>query len=165
MRRLLRFFLTNHRIGRPFGIDLGIHGTLIGFAAFIVLSQIVSGGIGAALEVSLFIGVLFTSVALHELGHSLAARQFGVGTRAITLLPIGGIAMLEGEFGAYYRVTADSGRSIVCRLNDRGPYIKGRIIDLSHAAMRALHPTAGLLNVTVQRIPERELPPWLWQGG
>ena len=74
-------------------------------------------------------------------------------------------AMLEGPFGAYYRVTAQSGRSVVCRLNDRGPYVKGRIIDLSEAAMRALHPTAGLLHVTVERIPERELPPWLWSGG
>ena len=74
-------------------------------------------------------------------------------------------AMLEGDFGGYYRVTAESGRSVVWRLNDRGPYVKGRIIDLSEAAMRALHPTAGLLNVTVERIPERELPPWLWSGG
>ncbi|MDP7639602.1 MAG: septal ring lytic transglycosylase RlpA family protein [Candidatus Hydrogenedentes bacterium] len=74
-------------------------------------------------------------------------------------------AMLEGEFGAYYRVTAENGRRVVCRLNDRGPYVKGRLIDLSRAAMRALHPTAGLLNVTVERIPERELPPWLWSGG
>ena len=74
-------------------------------------------------------------------------------------------AMLEGEFGAYYRVTAENGRRVVCRLNDRGPYVKGRLIDHSRAAMRALHPTAGLLNVTVERIPERELPPWLWSGG
>ena len=74
-------------------------------------------------------------------------------------------AMLEGDFGGYYRVTAENGRSVVCRLHDRGPYVEGRLIDLSEAAMRALHPTAGLLNVTVKRIPERELPPWLWSGG
>ncbi len=74
-------------------------------------------------------------------------------------------AMLDGEFGGYYRVTAENGRSVLCRLNDRGPYVKGRIIDLSEAAMRALHPTAGLLNVTVERIPERELLPWWLSDG
>lgn len=67
-------------------------------------------------------------------------------------------AMLIGEFGSHYRITAENGRSVVCRLNDRGPYIKGRIIDLSHAAMRALHPEAGLLKVRIERIPESAVP-------
>ena len=62
-------------------------------------------------------------------------------------------AMLEGEFGAHYLIVAENGRSVVCRLNDRGPYIEGRVIDLSEAAIRRLHPTAGTLDVKVYRLP------------
>ncbi|MFP6598432.1 MAG: septal ring lytic transglycosylase RlpA family protein [Candidatus Hydrogenedentota bacterium] len=70
-------------------------------------------------------------------------------------------AMRSGTFGGVYRVTADNGRSVVVRLNDRGPYIKGREIDLSAAAMYALDHTMekGLLNVKIERINESEIAP------
>ena len=63
-------------------------------------------------------------------------------------------AMLEGEFGSYYLVVAENGNSVVVRLNDRGPYVKGRIIDLSKAAMRKLHPRGGELRVKVYPLPQ-----------
>ncbi len=61
-------------------------------------------------------------------------------------------AMRDGKFGEHYLVVADDGSSVICKLNDRGPYIKGRVIDLSHAAMRKLHATAGTLRVKVYRV-------------
>jgi rare lipoprotein A len=61
-------------------------------------------------------------------------------------------AMLDGEFGEYFLVVAENGNSVVCRLNDRGPYVKGRVIDLSRAAIRKLHPRKGLLHVKVYRL-------------
>lgn len=69
-------------------------------------------------------------------------------------------AMPAGEFGDYVLVVADNGNKVVCRLNDRGPFVKGRIIDLSEAAMRRLHPKAGLVKVTVYSLG-KELPDWL----
>jgi rare lipoprotein A len=52
-------------------------------------------------------------------------------------------------FGTMVRVTnQSSGRSVVVRINDRGPFIRGRIIDLSPAAARALG-FSGLANVSV----------------
>lgn len=72
-------------------------------------------------------------------------------------------AMLDGEFGEHFLIVAENGRAVVVRLNDRGPYHKGRVIDLSRAAMRELHPAAGLLQVKVyplgRNIPDELLGP------
>ena len=64
-------------------------------------------------------------------------------------------AMRRGKFGGYYMVVAENGNSVICRLNDRGPYKRGRVIDLTEAAMKRLHPNAGevgKLRVKVYRI-------------
>jgi rare lipoprotein A len=55
-------------------------------------------------------------------------------------------------FGTLVRVTnRSSGRSVVVRINDRGPFVRGRIIDVTPAAARALG-FSGLANVTVDVI-------------
>ncbi len=61
-------------------------------------------------------------------------------------------AMLDGEFGEHFLVVADNGNSVIVKLNDRGPYVGDRKIDLSEAAMRKLDPSAGLLKVKIYRL-------------
>jgi len=54
-------------------------------------------------------------------------------------------------FGTRVRVTnTHNGRSVVVRINDRGPFVRGRVIDLTPAAAHALG-FSGLASVTVQR--------------
>ena len=54
-------------------------------------------------------------------------------------------------FGTQVRVTNKrNGRSVTVRINDRGPFVRGRVIDLTPAAARALG-FSGLAPVTVER--------------
>jgi Zn-dependent protease/CBS domain-containing protein len=83
------------RIARIAGIDIDIHATFVILLAWIGLVDYRRAGATAALEAVLFTVAIFVSVVLHEYGHALTAAQFGVKTRRITLLPIGGVASLE----------------------------------------------------------------------
>lgn len=84
------------KIGEVAGIGLYVHATfwlLILFILFMNWSHghnLVTAFYGAA-----FVLVIFGCITLHELGHALMAHRFGVRTRDITLLPIGGLARLE----------------------------------------------------------------------
>ena len=78
------------------GIDVYVHATFLLLIAFVAMSDLVAGqGVPAMVRGTLLILAVFTTVVLHEFGHALTARRFGVRTRDITLLPIGGVARLE----------------------------------------------------------------------
>jgi Zn-dependent protease/CBS domain-containing protein len=84
------------KIGRIAGIDVRVHATFVILLAWLALAFYRQSGTasGAARGV-LFTLALFASVVAHEFGHALVARRFGVPTRDITLLPIGGVSRLE----------------------------------------------------------------------
>jgi|SRR5579872_3149679 len=84
------------RIGKLAGIDVRVHTTfllLLGWAG--VSHWTHSATTSRVLTGLAFILALFACVVLHELGHALAARRFGIRTRDITLFPIGGVARFE----------------------------------------------------------------------
>lgn len=82
-------------VGTVRGTVVKIHWTFLIFLAWIVLAAYGAKGGQAALSAGLFFVLLFASVLLHEFGHILVARRFGVRTPAVTLLPIGGVAEME----------------------------------------------------------------------
>jgi len=84
------------RLGRIAGIDVFMHVTFLLLLVWVGASYYLRRHSWAdALDGIVFIIAVFGIVVLHELGHALAARRFGIQTRDITLLPIGGVARLE----------------------------------------------------------------------
>jgi Zn-dependent protease/CBS domain-containing protein len=83
------------KIARIAGIDVRIHATfflLLGFVAYFAGHK---AGAGWGLNAALIWLLVFLCVLLHELGHALAAKAYGIPTVDITLYPIGGVARME----------------------------------------------------------------------
>lgn len=84
------------KIGEVAGIGIYVHATFFLIFAWVILVHYFQGrSVFATILGLLFITALFACIVLHELGHALTAKRFGIKTRDITLLPIGGVARLE----------------------------------------------------------------------
>jgi Zn-dependent protease len=81
---------------RVAGVEIRLHVTFLILLGWIVFSQLSRGaGLGSVLEAFGLVGMVFAIIVLHEFGHILVARRFGIRTRDILLLPIGGVARLD----------------------------------------------------------------------
>jgi Zn-dependent protease len=83
------------KLGEAFGIPVFVHWSFLLLPVLVLLQTMAQGPVAVALGIALVLAV-FGCVVLHEFGHALMARYFGIGTRDITLYPIGGVASLEG---------------------------------------------------------------------
>jgi Zn-dependent protease len=84
------------KLGEVAGIGVHIHATFLLLLAWVALAHwIEERSLALVVEGVGFILALFACVLLHELAHALTAIRYGIKTRDITLLPIGGMAQLE----------------------------------------------------------------------
>lgn len=106
---------------RVFGIRLEVHVT---FVLLLVVAGyngwLVGGASGAVWQIA-FVALMFVVVVLHELGHALAARRYGIRASRILLLPIGGMAQFDS-------LPRQPGRELVIAL--AGPAVNYALIGL-----------------------------------
>lgn len=84
------------KLGKVSGIGIEVHWTFTLLLLWVAFLEVQRGGNTTSILVNMaLVIVLFFCVVLHELGHALTAKRFGIKTKQITLLPIGGVASLE----------------------------------------------------------------------
>ena len=84
------------KVGTIAGIRVELHVTFLFFIGWIAISRgLLNGNAARAISSVTLLLLIFACVLLHELGHALAARRYGIKTRDIVLLPFGGVARLQ----------------------------------------------------------------------
>jgi Zn-dependent protease/CBS domain-containing protein len=119
----------SYKLARVAGIDVRVHATFLLLLAFVGFQGYAgTRTLAGALAGIGFILLVFFIVVLHEYGHALAARRYGIPTRDITLLPIGGVARLE-------RMPREPRQELVIAL--AGPAVNAVLAVLLWAYLRA----------------------------
>ncbi len=160
----------SYRIARFAGTDIRIHATFLLLLAWIGVSYYLDGGWNAALLGVGFILALFLCVLLHEFGHVLAARTYGIRTPDITLLPIGGLARLERmpERPIEELVVALAGPAVNLVIALVLAVVLGQHASLTHVESLA-HPQVGFLaklaSVNISLVLFNLIPAFPMDGG
>jgi Zn-dependent protease/CBS domain-containing protein len=81
--------------GKIFGVELRIHLTFVFLLVFVWLTESASHGTATAGRGLALVGMIFLCVVLHELGHAVVSTHAGIPAKAIILLPIGGVTLLD----------------------------------------------------------------------
>jgi len=126
--------------GRIAGIDIRIHFTFAALLIFVLFSDPENpAGPGRALAL---VGIIFGSVILHELAHALVAVRAGLPVRSITLLPIGGVTVMDTSQQGHPPAATE------IRVAAAGPLLNLVLAGTSTIVVLAVYPEAGV---------------WLWQ--
>src|SRR5215467_13316084 len=81
--------------GKLFGVEIRIHLTFLFLLIFVWLTESVAQGKASPFRGLALAGIIFGCVILHEAGHALISLRSKTLPKAIVLLPIGGISMLD----------------------------------------------------------------------
>ncbi|HET7038490.1 MAG TPA: site-2 protease family protein, partial [Gemmatimonadales bacterium] len=139
-------------LGRIAGIRVQMHWTFLILIAWVVVEHVAAGADPRAVAAGVgLVLAVFGCVVLHELGHALAARRFGISTRDITLLPIGGVARLE-------RMPSQPGQELLVAV--AGPAVNVAIAGVLYVVLNA---TGGMRPVSeLALVGGSFLPQLLW---
>jgi Zn-dependent protease/predicted transcriptional regulator len=77
------------------GLEIRIHFTFLALLLFLLLTETGKGGPRVIPRVLELTGVILASVLLHELGHAVVSARKGFPIKALVLLPIGGLAVID----------------------------------------------------------------------
>lgn len=160
------------KIGEFAGIGVYVHATFVLIIGWVVLIHWTQGqSLNATVIGVLFVLAIFACVVLHEFGHALQAKKYGITTRDITLLPIGGLARLEKmpddprqEFwvalaGPFVNVV------IAALLYGWIAGVEGRVISLDETGLMAIPFLDRLMLVNVFLVVFNMLPAFPMDGG
>ena len=135
------------RIARPFGIPVFISPYWFLIAGIFVffyargLIQTVPNSLRYPVAAA-FVVLLYGSVLIHELSHSVVARAFGLPVRRILLYPLGGFSEIERE-------PPTPGREFL--VSAAGPAISLALAGCGYLLARAVHP-GGVLGVLLGQL-------------
>ncbi len=88
-------FRSTYQIARVWGIPIRIHLSLVLLLLYVALNLGMGSGLPGLVVAILLVAGVFSSIALHELGHSFVALRTGARVREITLMFMGGAARME----------------------------------------------------------------------
>ncbi len=127
--------------GRLFGIEIRIHLTFFFLPFFVWSAESATQDSATAIRALALVGVIFASVILHELGQAWIARREGVPAKAIILLPLGGVTILDE---AQATPESDSSWKRDIRIASAGPAINLAIAGVSALVLLAIMPGVSL---------------------